>query len=198
MATGMRAAWKRVREFGAGSFFKGAVVTAVAVIGVSLLVGGYMGATGSLEVGHSLVTTFEEGAGAFISKAVEFLSSSLGLATMAAGGAGFLASDIIQNQKMQAALESERLALEYERARQEGKDRSKQRETSSTRETRTETRHESRKETRQPAPAPVKAHGGLDENGIYVKGSVIKNEKFCAAELKRRTERETRIETVTV
>ena len=196
MASGMRSTWQRVREMGAGSFIKGALLTGVAVIGVMLLVAGYMGAGSTLQVGGSLMTTFEAGAGAGIDKALQFLTSGLGLATMAAGGAAAVAGDIIQNQKVQAGLESERLALEFERTRQDAKERSKTKDTSTaTKE------NQQQPPTQQAAPTPPtakKGHGVLDENGFYVEGSVIKNDKFCAAEIKRRTERENRIDNLTV
>lgn len=202
MAAGMRAIWKRVREVGAGSFFKGAVLTGLAITAAMLLVAGYLGAGSSLEVSGALMNTFEKGAGAGISTALDFLTHGLGIATMAAGGAAFVASDIIQEQKRQAAQETERLALEYERNRQNGKDRARQQ--SQNQNKKTEPSSQQEKEAEAHRKAYPKGHGGIDEDGnyvknpatakdstkdnIYVKGSVIKTDKFCAAELKRRTE----------
>ncbi len=198
MAGGLRKLWKGVQEVGVSSFGKGALLAAITVVAVMALVGGYMGSDASLTVGQSLMDTFEKGMGAGISKGLQYLASGMGLMTMAAGGIMGTGSDIIKNQQKQAALESERLALEYQHSKdlQKLKQQSQHITRSSHRSTssiiRTDHHHH------QPKPEPQVAKGGLNEDGIYVKGSMIKDEKFCAAELKRRTERETRPDTHTV
>lgn len=192
MASGMRRIWKGIREFGAGSFAKGAAITALVVIGVTALVAGYMGANSGLAVNNSLITTFERGFGEGISKAIEFLTHGLGIATLAAGGAVGVASDIMKNQHKQAALESERLAAEYKRSREQGKERTQNQ--SQSQQSTTEIK-ETTRTTQETAPAKEKTSAPTQDKGIYVKGSITKTTEYMAAELKRRSERETHAET---
>lgn len=172
---GIEGTYDTARKFSLSSFGKGMLIAAAVVVGVMALVGGYMGATGTLAVGGIPITTLENGIAQGIGKAVEFLTSGMGIATMLAGGGIGLGSEVLSNQRKLAAQQTERLAKEYERSREHAKHK----------------HHDHHHHHHHEKPAPQqKAHGGLDENGIYVSGSHIHKENFCAAELKRRSERE--------
>lgn len=180
MASGMRRMWSAVREIGAGAFVKGALITGLVITASLALVGGYMGSGSELQVGSAVMNTFEKGFGAGIDKALQFLSHGMGLVAMALGGTLAVGSEIMDNQRKLAAAESERLALEYRRSREQQHGHGHHHH------------HHHHHPARGAAAAMPQPHRDRpDSAGIYVKGSVMKNERFCAAELKRRTERET-------
>lgn len=185
MSTGMRGIWQRVRETGWSGFGKGVLLTAAIVIGVVALFSGFKGGNSDMSINGSLITTFENGLGHGISLALDFLTSGLGMVTMAVGGTLGVASNIMQDQRKQAALESERLAIEYQRMREQGKQHE------------CEKAPEKSPEPKQPTPQVVHhhhhhhdRHRTVDKpvsSGIYEEGTLVKNSKFCAVELKRRT-----------
>lgn len=183
MAGIMRRLWKGVQQVGAGSFLKGAAITGALVIGVMALVAGSMGAAGSLSVSGNLITTFEGGFGAGIDAALKFITSGLGIGTLVAGGLVATASDIVDNQRKQAALESERLALEYRRTHEHQKERHHTRSHHHTTVTKETNKHHETEHKSAPK----------ENDSLYVKGSITKTDKWFAAELKRRTERETEV-----
>jgi hypothetical protein len=189
----MRQAWGGIQKVAASGFGKGLLLTGLLVIGVMALVAGYMGAGGTLAVGAAHITTFEGGFGAGISKALEFLTSGLGLATLGIGGTLGAVSEVRGHQHKIAAAESERLAMEYQRKLELEKMKNRQPE------------QQPEKKAEKPAKEhhhhhhhehPM--HDKQQDDGIYVKGSIIKDSTFCAAELKRRTEREATVECKTV
>lgn len=203
MASGMRGAWNTMREQVGGNkvtaFIKGALVMAAVAVAVVGLFGGFLGANGALEVGRQAVTTFENGMGHGLSQGFGFLFSGIGAAVVAVGGLMGMGIQSISDQHKAAARESERLAAEYKRQLEQnkGKDRHKHKQaaqnpahTHSHEHTHTE-RHEHSEHHHAEHRQESRPHGGLNEDGIYVSGSVVKEKTFMAAELKRRSERET-------
>ncbi|MBY0407909.1 MAG: hypothetical protein K2Q01_09475 [Rickettsiales bacterium] len=188
LSTGMKSTWSKVREVGFGSFAKGVLFAGLLVVGVMALVGGFMGGNSSLSVGGALMNTFEKGAGAGISKAIQFLASGLGIGTLVAGGLFSTASDIIKTQQKNGAIESERLALEYQKAREHNQGLAKEHNHARTyNHEHHHHKHEAPREAHKEAPKPAPEQ----DNGIYVKGTMVKTEKFASAELVRRSQRET-------
>lgn len=205
----MRKAWGSVQSVAASGFGKGLLLTGLVVVGVMALVAGYMGAGGTLWVGAAHMTTFEGGFGAGISKALQFLVSGLGLATLGIGGTLGAVSEVRSHQHKLAAAESERLAMEHQR--QLELEKMKNREPHCAPQCAPEPpaeKHVHHHHHYDAAPAQpkepkenIREHPMYDreqDSSIYVKGSIIKDETFCAAELKRRSERETTIECKTV
>lgn len=208
----------KVRELSAGSFVKGLLLTAVAVVGVMALVGGFLGANDALNVGGVAARTFESGMGVGIDTAFKFLTSGMGLLTLGVGGAVGIGAEVLGNQKKLAAEETERLKLEHQRIREQQlsqeiqklKHKDKHHHHDHSHEKHTQERETVKKtvETKETkvveaaAPAPEKAQDKTLEkapekkaatdskDGIYVAGSVIKEKNFRAAELKRRTDRD--------
>ncbi|NBO19211.1 MAG: hypothetical protein EBV03_08325 [Proteobacteria bacterium] len=201
VSSGMRGIWERIRETGGSGFGKGALIMAALAVAVVGLFGGYLGSGSQLEVSGSLITTFENGMGHGLSKGLEFLFSGVGAALVAAGGLIGMGAQVMHDQHKQAALETERLAIEYQRMREQMKEKGKEKPAEKTVAQHTEKTHEHHTEHHHHEHQHVARHRqptAKPKESIYVPGTIVQEKTYMSAELKRRSERETTTTTVSV
>lgn len=186
------------RGFISSGILKGLAVTALVIVGVMALVAGSMGmgSPGNLSVDGTLMTNFEQGAYEGLKTGLSFLTTNLGLASLAVGAAfGVAREHKIVQKEAAAGPDSEEhtkvLALTQELELQ----KSINQELVDAKANAVAT-----PETQAQAPAAadqkpvVLANNEANKpaektEGIHIAGSIIADNNFRASELKRRVER---------
>lgn len=179
-STGM-SLWKGIQQVGLSGFGKGAALVALMVVGVTALLAGWMGSAEALSLIHPVtgnvvthVTTFEHGFSVGIGKALEFLTSGLGLATLAIGGTLGAVSEAHSHINKNNATHAESIAQLQSRLRQH------------------ELEHQMQK---APVQNQTHEHHTHIQPAVHVEApqpkeqqTGIRDKSFCASELKRRSE----------